>query len=255
MSAVRKRAAALVAVSVVLLIAGACRSQNEPLTTDNQSSVTVVSSTPPFQTKEPERYSALRTITVVNVAGETLVTKTSVARDGESRRNESTTASKTIVYLDVLEGKFVLLPDEKVYADLTDESRISPDKNEEGLESSPDALLHTDAGNTSYQKMGAESVAGRNANKYRIVVNTPPPANVSQSETLMWVDEALQMPIRSETKSSDGTRVTMEVSDIKLEVEKSLFRVPEGYQKLTFTELRKRLTLPQNNPAPDKGLH
>ena len=239
----RRRAGALVAVSVVLLVVGACRSQSESVTsTNSQSSDTVVSSTPPFQTKEPERYSALRTITIVNAAGETLVTKTSVARDGESRRNESKVASKTTVYLDVPEGKFVLLPDEKVYADLTDESRISADKDEDGLSSSPDALLHTDAGSTSYQKMGAESVAGRNANKYRIVVNSSATANVSQSETLMWIDEALQMPIRSETKSADGTRVTMEVSEIKLEVDGNLFRVPEGYKKLTFTELRKRLS-------------
>ena len=239
----RRRAGALVAVSVVLLVVGACRSQSESVTsTNSQSSDTVVSSTPPFQTKEPERYSALRTITIVNAAGETLVTKTSVARDGESRRNESKVASKTTVYLDVPEGKFVLLPEEKVYADLTDESRISADKDEDGLSSSPDALLHTDAGSTSYQKMGAESVAGRNANKYRIVVNSSAAANVSQSETLMWIDEALQMPVRSETKSADGTRVTMEVSEIKLEVDGNLFRVPEGYKKLTFAELRNRLS-------------
>lgn len=255
MIVLRKRAGALVAVSVVLLVASACRSQNESLTTTNsQSSDTVVSSTPPFQTKEPSRYSALRTITIVNAAGESLVTKTSVARDGDSRRHESTVASKTRVYLDVPEGKFVLLPDEKVYADLTNESQIS-DKEEDGLNSSPDALLHTDAGSTSYQKLGGESIAGRNANKYRIVVNSSAAANVSQSETLMWIDEALQMPVKSETKSSDGTRVTMEVSEIKLEVDKSLFRVPEGYQKLTFAEFRKRLTPAQNNPAPDKGIH
>jgi outer membrane lipoprotein-sorting protein len=256
MIVLRKRAGALVAVSVVLLVLGACRSQNESLTsTDTQPSDTVVSSTPPFQTKEPERYSALRTITVVNAAGETLVTKTSVARDGDSRRNESTVASKTTILLDLPEGRFVLLAEEKVYADLTNEGRITADKAEDGFESSPDALLHTDAGSTSYQKMGAESVAGRNANKYRIVVNSSAAANVSQSETLMWIDETLQMPIRSETKSSDGTRVTMEVSEIKLEVDKGSFRIPEGYQKLTFAELRERLAAVQNNPATDKGIH
>jgi outer membrane lipoprotein-sorting protein len=253
MISARKRAGAVVAVSVVLLVS--CRSQNESLPTNSQSPDTVVSSTPPFQTKEPERYRAVRTITVVSPEGQTLVTKTSVARDGESRRHESTVASKAIVYLDVPEGKFVLLPAEMVYADLTDESTISADPNEDGLESSPDALLHTDAGNTSYQKMGNEVIAGHNTNKYRIVVNSPAPANVSQSETLMWIDEALQMPIRSETKSGDGTRVTMEVSEIKLEVEKRLFTIPEGYKKLNFTELRKRLTAPENNPSPDKGIH
>lgn len=232
----------LVAVCVVLLAVAACRSQNESLTNTTPSPDTVVSSTPPFQTKEPERYRAVRTITAVNAEGQTLVTKTFVARDGESRRNESTVASKTVVYLDVPEGKFVLLPDEKVYADLSDEKTISAEKNEEGLESSPDALLRTDAGGTSYQRLGNEAVGGRNANKYRIVVNSPAPANVSQSETLMWIDETLQMPIKSETKSPDGTRVTMEVSEIKLEVDNDLFKLPNNYQKLPFTELRQRLT-------------
>ena len=60
----------------------------------------------------------------------------------------------------------------------------------------------------------------------------------------MWIDEALQMPVRSETKSADGTRVTMELSEIKLEVDKDLFKVPKDFQKLTFSELRKRLTTP-----------
>ena len=248
MTVLRKRAGAMVAVSVVLLVVASCRSQNDTLTTETSSSDLVVSSTPPFQTKEPERYSAVRTITTINAAGESLVTKTSVARDGDRRRHESTVASKTIVYLEVPEGRFVLLLGEKVYADLTDEDRISADKGGDELEASPDALLHAGVGATSYQKMGAEVIAGRNANKYRIVVNSSAAANVSQSETLMWIDEALQMPVRSETKSSDGTLVTMEVSGIKLEVDSSLFRVPEDYQKLTFTDLRKHLMPPQKQP-------
>ena len=224
----RKR---VIAVSVVLLTIAACRSQSETLTV-SQSADTVVSSTPPFQAKELERYSAVRTITTTNAAGETLVTKTSVARDGQMRRQES-----TIVYLDVPEGRFVLLPGEKVYADLADENSIPTDE----LDASPERLLHEDSGSTTYQKIGTEVIGGRNANKYRIVVNSSAAANVSQSETLMWIDEALQMPVRSETKSSDGTRVTMEVSDIKLEVDKTLFRIPDDYQKLTFSEFRKRL--------------
>jgi outer membrane lipoprotein-sorting protein len=238
MSVLRKRAGAVVAVSVVLIVIASCRSQNEPVTTPgSQSSETIVSSTPPFQTKEPEHYHAVRTITTINAAGETLVTKTSVARDGERRRHES----GKIVYLDLQEGKFVLLPAEKVYADLTDESTI----NAEASEISPEGLLHEeDVTNTSYQRLGTEVIAGRSTNKYRIVVNSPRAANVSQSETLMWIDEALQMPIRSETKSAEGTRVTMELSEIKLEVDMDLFKVPKEYQKLTFSELRKRLTTP-----------
>jgi len=235
MISLRKRAGAVVAVSSFLVVIASCRSQSESLTTSgSQSSDTVVSSTPPFQTKEPERYRAVRTITTVNAAGETLVTKTLVARDEEARRHES----GKLVYLDVKEGKFVLLPAEKLYADLMDESTINADESE----ISPEGLLHEDSESTSYQKLGAETIGGRNTNKYRIVVNSSPPSNVSQSETLMWIDEALQMPVRSETKSADGTRVTMELSEIKLEVDKDLFKVPKDYQKLTFSELRKRLT-------------
>jgi len=37
-------------------------------------------------------------------------------------------------------------------------------------------------------------------------------------------------------------------------VDKSSFSIPKDYQKLNFTELRKRLTAP-HNPAPDKGIH
>lgn len=230
----------LVAVCVVLLAIAACRSQSESLTSETSSQDTVVSSTPPFQTKEPERYSAVRTVTTVSATGETLVTKTSVARDGDMRRHESDVDSRTIVYIDAPEGRFVLLPEEKVYADLTEESTIAADD----LEVSPERLLHEDVETTSYQKLGMEIIAGRNANKYRIAVNSSAAANVSQSETLMWIDEALQMPVRSETKSSDRTRVTMELSEIKLEVDKDLFKVPKDYQKLLFSELRKRLTTP-----------
>jgi len=236
----------LVAVSVVLLVVAACRSQSESLNNDKQASDTVVSSTPPFHTKEPDRYRAVRTITTVNG-----IVKTTVARDGESRRLES----NDVVYLNVPEGKFVLLPGEKVYADLTDGSRISADQNDEELEVSPERLLHEDSGNTAYENLGSEVVLGRNTKKYRIVVNSSAAANVSQSETLMWIDEALQMPVKSETKSADGTRVTMELSEIKLGVDNDLFKVPEDYKKLTFTELRKRLTGAQNNPQTGKGIH
>jgi len=95
-----------------------------------------------------------------------------------------------------------LLPGDKLYADLTEGSTINADQGEE---ISPEGLLHEDVGSTSYQKLGTEEIAGRNTNKYRIVVNNSAAPNVSQSETVMWVDEALQMPIRSETKSADGT--------------------------------------------------
>ena len=108
-------------------------------------------------------------------------------------------------------------------------------------ESSPDRLLHTEPISTTYQRIGVESVNGRNTQKYRVVVNSSTSANVSGSETVVWVDEVLQMPIKSDLKSVDGTWWKMELTDIALEVERSVFRIPEDYKKIAFSELRARL--------------
>jgi hypothetical protein len=86
-----------------------------------------------------------------------------------------------------------------------------------------------------------ETVGGRNAEKYRIVVNTPTSENVIVSEALIWIDEALQMPIRSEMTGSDGVKVTTELTDMALDVDNRVFQVPDDYQKITIAELLHRL--------------
>lgn len=231
---------------VLFLCLTACKSQSDLANTQNAPSEIVVSSTPPFQTKEPERYRATRIITIISPGGESIVTKTSIARDGDLRRHESETNSKLVVYLDLPEGRFGLLPDDKVYVDLAAEGGVSTSEEEE---LTPERLLHTETESTSYQKLGSEVIGGRNSKKYRVVVNSSTAANVSLSETLIWIDEALNMPIRSETKSSDGVRITTELTDISLDVEKRMFQVPDGYEKIAFTEFRKRLT--RSNGAKD----
>ncbi len=227
---------AILLISLVLLFA-ACKSQKEPATTLNASSEIVVSSTPPFQTKEPERYRATRITTIITADGKTVITRSSIARDGEMRRNESETASKKIVYLDVPDGRFVLLPDDKVYADLA----TGTDLGSSDEDISPEGLLHEDETHTSYQRLGTELIGGRNTDKYRIVVNSSTSGSVSQSETFVWIDQRLTMPIRTETTSADGTKITTELSDVALEVGAGVFQIPGDYQKIAVTELRKRL--------------
>lgn len=223
---------------VALLFLTGCKAEREPPVNSGASEVTV-SNTPPFQTKEPERYQAIRTITITTPDGETLVRTNSVARDGNRRRHESETLSKRVVYLDLPEGKFVLLPDEKIFADAAAETAAPASEDDE---ITPERFLHDDASTTSYQNLGRESVSGRNANKYRTVVNSSSPGNVTESETLIWIDEDLNIPVRSETTSKDGTRVTIELLNVSLEVDMSLFQVPNDYDKIAFDELRKRLT-------------
>ena len=84
-----------------------------------------------------------------------------------------------------------------------------------------------------YQKLGAETVAGRATTKYRV---TPAePSTPVTRETFIWVDEALGMPIKSATtsKSSDRTTtVSMELKDIRTEVDVKVFSLPADYRKV-----------------------
>jgi hypothetical protein len=230
----------LAVISLVLLTIS-CRPQNTSVSNENSSTDTIVSATPPFQTKEPDRYRAIRIITTESASGQLVITKSLIARDGEMRRNESQVEGKTIAYLEAPEGRLVLLPEEKIYTEVTSDSGLPSTEDDETLTRSPEGLLHTETGNTSYQKLGKETYRGRNTDKYRVVVNAASAGNVSVSETLIWIDEALKMPVATETKSADGTRVLTELADISLDVDKSIFQIPKDYRKVTFLEFRKRL--------------
>jgi outer membrane lipoprotein-sorting protein len=222
----------------LMILTGAC-AQTQRTGTETNSNNTVVTSTPPFQTAEPERYRATRTTTIVTPGGQTIITKNSIIRDGERRSDETETAGHRIIYLTLPEGRFVLLPDDKSFAAVTNEDLTSA---EQESETSPDRLLHTETITTGYEKLGAETVNGRNLQKYRIVVNNSAGKNVSVGETFLWFDEALHMPVKTESKSPDGTRTNTELSDVVLDVDKRLFEIPKDYQKIEFKELRARLS-------------
>ena len=236
----RRRCEFALLISVVLLTIS-CRSQSNSVANDNSSNDTVISSTPPFQTREPDRYRAFRTVTILAANGQTITTKNLIARDGDLRRNESQVGSKQIAYLEAPEGKFVLLPQERIYAEVTPDTDLPTEKSDDALERSPEGLLHAETGNSSYQRLGDEAIGERRTAKYRVTVNAVSAPNVSVSETLIWIDETLKMPIKSETKSADGTRVSMELSEIALEVDRNLFNVPGDYKKLSFADFLKRL--------------
>ena len=240
MTLLRRRECALI-VALVVLLTLSCRSQNNSTANENSTTKTTVSSTPPFQTKEPDRYRAVRNVTVVSANGQTVTSKNLIARDGDLRRTESRVGTKTIAYLERPEGRFVLSPNEKIYAEVGPDTSLPANEDDDALERSPEGLLHAETADSSYQALGKEAIGARNADKYRVVVNTASAGNVTVSETLIWIDDVLQMPVKSETKSADGTRVLMELSDISLEVDNVLFQIPKDYQKVTFVEFRKRL--------------
>lgn len=220
-------------VSVIaLLVLFGCKTQSEPAVNDNASSETIVSATPPFKTKEPDRYRGTRITTMQTSNGETHVTKSFIARDGDMRRHESGTGAAQTVYLERPDGRFVLLLAEKVFADITSMPEASPTQEDV----TPEWIVHSDTGTTSYQRLGMEVMGGRKTEKYRIVVNGPTSGNVIVSEALIWIDEALQMPIRTEMTGSDGLKFLTELTDVTLDVDNRVFQVPDDYQKITYAE-------------------
>lgn len=205
----------------------------------------VTSATPPFVTREPERYQAVRVITFTepssNQTNSSPTERTSrvmVARDGEKRREEYfDEASEQIVYLEIPAGRFILLPASNLYADLdtvpTETAKSSRPDESTGF--APDQLLNEAQASATYEKLGAEMLAGRMTAKYRVTAARRTDANTGNTETIIWIDEALGMPVRSETVSHMGdhsSKVIMELNDIKLEAEERLFVLPASFRKV-----------------------
>lgn len=246
MSCVRAHGRAFLSLSLCVLAITSCRTATEPTAGETPPTDTIVSSTPPFKTKEPDHYSATRTITTLNPKGEKFVERRLIGRDGLIRREEFASEQTRIVYLDSPEGRFIVWPEQKVYAVFTGGSSGPPELEPE--ENSPDRLLHTEPINTAYQLLGTETVDGRSAAKYRVNVNALAPGNVTNSEMLIWVDSVLNLPLKSEVRSSDGVVIVTELSDITLQPDKQLFQIPTGYEKIEYSALQKQLKARGWNP-------
>ena len=249
MSCVRAhRSASLLFLPALLcLTIASCRTASETTSSEPVKSDTVVSTTPPFQTKEPERYSATRTITTSGPNGEKYVFSTLIGRDGPTRRDESASEQTRIIYLDAPEGRLIMWPEQRVYAFLSG-NYGGPPQVDEPEDNSPDSLLHADPVATTFQRLGVETVAGRSADKFRVVVNSPVKEYVKPSETLIWIDSELNMPIKSEMRSSDGVVIVNELSDITLQPDKQLFQIPAAYEKIGYDVLQKQLKARGLNP-------
>ena len=204
--------------------------------------------TPPFATKEPEHYQALRVITsstgsAANGQGavDSLDSQTFVARDGERRREDYETRSGAKVsFLQLPNGSYVLLPEKKMYAEWRPEATGGADEQavRGAPDFSPDKLLNEARPEAHYEKLGTEMVNGRATTKYRVTLRGKTgAAKETMTESLVWVDEALGMPIKSEMTSTSGARVLMELRDIRETVEASLFELPQDYRKVEEREI------------------
>jgi hypothetical protein len=227
---------------------------NSETAAGNTTSAEEASTTPPFSTREPERYQA----TMVtkgslgersNIPGmsEFLTREVLVARDGERRRVDAELfPGMKVAYLQLGAESYMLLPARKIYAEFGAGGASAPAKSSSS-DFSPDKLLNQSLGGARYEKLGAEDVNGRATVKYRVTATgRTGEAKTVTTETLIWIDEALGMPIKSETTSrgagaGDGAKYSMELRDIRQDVDASVFELPADYRKVDYAELQHQL--------------
>ncbi len=234
-------------------------------------------STPPYSTKEPERYRATmvtagslsyqstseetsqKSITqnsnsvVQNSAGENPAEqRMTVARDGARRRVDyELPAGKKISLLQTPEGDYLLDTNKKLYAALADDAGTTAARADSGAASanpakamrdfSPDELLGKGRAAARYENLGAETLNGRATTKYRVTpAGITGEAGGNVGESLIWIDDELHMPIKQEIVSANGAgdaRWWMELRDIETNVPADTFEIPAGYRKVALQVL------------------
>lgn len=239
----------------VLLIALAvsasgCNRFRQTASNNKSSNETITSSQPPFRTREPDRYRATRIVTTIvspsTGSGATKTRKISIARDGSNRREEYETASgETVVFLENNRGWFVLLPAQRVYADLNSGTGNHAElSDEDGINESADGMLNRIGSEATYRKLGMEHLHERSTTKYSVTYANKVDGSSLTQEIYIWIDEELGMPIRSETNyvnSGHSTRVVTELRDISLEVDPRTFELPVGFKQVKSEEVRQLL--------------
>lgn len=178
----------------------------------------------PFSTKEPETFQVEIVITANNSEN-----KIFVARSGALRRFDYDAGAKNQVSAIHADKRYLVIQGKKVYAEGAAETAS-------GAETWTDFLTNewlNEKAEAKFFKEGAEN----NLTKYRVVLGES-----DKSETLVFVDESVNLPVRQEFYSlADGQRIltmTIELRNLKLEAEAELFSVPKDYKKVSMEEFR-----------------
>ncbi len=206
---------------------------------------------PPFATKEPDKYSAKIVFAFrYDEAASNFVEQTYfVARDGSNRRLDFEAGDKQISSIQRADGKqILLLSKQKVWVELN----AAPDKNDlKMLTNQPDdfSLTHFLSAKpvgATFSAVGKEEVLNRQTTKYQLDFGPVTTAENIRTETFVWADESLGLPIRTEIDAIEngaptGAQNIVELREIKTEVEPQIFDVPAGFRKITTQEARQIL--------------
>jgi hypothetical protein len=207
---------------------------------------------PVINAREPEKYSATLAFSMETEGGDKAIGIPSlalqVARNGADRRVEfKLPDGSPLVYLDHNNKHYVILPNRKQYAELTQEATgiqlhklITPGQLVEDLKKIK-----------GVEPAGEGPMAGRTAEKYRYstTTNTNTKAGEVKAEAFVYVDKETGLPLRAEMlaessgdiKGVKGARVVAEMRDIKTDVATALFEPPTGYEQVAPEKVRQQI--------------
>jgi len=220
-----------------LICASACRFWEKSETQPPESAPFIAREIPseiPFSTKEPNIYQAEMVITTTERNGEKSEDKTRLARNGGALRRDYRFGEKNQVsFLQIDAGKnFLIFQDQKIYMQSADGETNFAQNSDDFL---TDFWLDQNRA-TKFESLGAENGLA----KYR---TEPDDGEENKnSETIIYVDTNLQMPVRQEFYSINNEQkslvFTFELKNLKLETDAGLFEIPKDYKKVSSEEFR-----------------
>jgi hypothetical protein len=204
-----------------------------------------------IEAREPDKYSATVVIVATasgqqNASGQTEV---KVARNGSDRRYSVDTKLPgvgEVVFLDKADKRYLILPAQKKYAELTQELT---GLNIDAVRSmTPGQIVAYVERQQGVERVGEETLNNRTVVKYKVAgrAQTQTSAGQVQGETYIYVDKDTGLPLRVEgfgqssgnVQGVSGGNLVAEMRDLKTDVDPTQFEVPQGYAKITPEEVK-----------------
>ena len=226
-------------------------SANSNTSSSNSESSTTTSGVA-INAREPEKYSATLVFSLETSGGDKAIgippLSIAVARNGDDRRVEFKLPDGTpLVYLDHNNHHYVIVPNRKQYAELTQDAT--------GIQMhkllTPGQLVEDLKGVKGVERAGDEVMNGRAAEKYRYAAatNTNTKAGEVKAEAFVYVDKETGLPLRAElsaessgdVKGVKAAHVVAEMRDIKTDIAPAMFELPAGYAEVPKEKVRQQI--------------
>lgn len=221
------------------------------MNSSNVASGNSVSNNSTVDTKEPEKYQASVMLKLETSGAQQMPIppiKADVARSGADRRMEfKLPTGETVIYLDKGGRQLIISPQKKQYAELNKES-VGVDVRSLLM---PEQIVNQVKAMKGVEKVGEETVDGREAVKYRYAsaANTQSQAGRVETESFILVDKETGLPLRSVTNASaqgdvkgvNALNLVTEMNNIRTDVDPKLFDEPTDFQKVAPEQIRAQL--------------